>query len=231
MSNKNKLQRFEECKTFNNLFQYSYERVTEEGFPYKGRWRDFFGNDNPIVLELGCGKGEYTVGLAKAHPEMNFIGVDIKGARMWVGLCQAREAKMNNVAFIRTHIELIDNFFGKNEVSEIWITFPDPQPQKSRERKRLTGPNFLERYRRFLKENGCINLKTDSDLLYEFTLNVIKDAGYPLIYNYDNLYANDDVLEVKSIRTFYEQMWLNQGLTIKYVKFAISRFHCQCNYL
>lgn len=217
---KNKLERFAENKTFNNLFEYSFERIKDEGFPLKGKWKqDFFRNDNPIVLELGCGKGEYTVGLAREHRDINYIGVDIKGSRMWVGLCAARNENLTNVAFLRTHIELIDNFFAENEVDEIWVTFPDPQPSKAR--KRLTGPNFLERYRRFLKEDGVVNLKTDSDLMYEFTVETAQEANYPIYYNYDNLYANDDELEVKKIRTYYEQMWLDKGLTIKYIRFGI----------
>lgn len=217
---KNKLERFAENKTFNNLFEYSFERIKDEGFPLKGRWKqDFFRNDNPIVLELGCGKGEYTVGLAREHRDINYIGVDIKGSRMWVGLCAARNENLTNVAFLRTHIELIDNFFAENEVDEIWVTFPDPQPSKAR--KRLTGPNFLERYRRFLKEDGVVNLKTDSDLMYEFTVETAQESNYPIYYNYDNLYANDDELEVKKIRTYYEQMWLDKGLTIKYIRFGI----------
>lgn len=224
MGKKNKLERFAENKTFNNLFQYSFERLKIEGFPLKGKWnKDFFHNDNPIVLELGCGKGEYTVGLAREHDNVNYIGVDIKGARMWVGLCSARDEGLTNVAFIRTHIELIDNFFDKDEISEIWVTFPDPQPKKTRIKKRLTGPEFLERYRHFLKEDGVVNLKTDSDLMYEFTMNVAKESSYPIYYHSDNLYANNDELEVKKICTYYEQMWINQGFTIKYIRFGIRK--------
>ena len=220
MSSKNKLERFAENETFGNLFQYSFDRLKEEGFPLKGKWRqEFFKNDNPIVLELGCGKGEYTVGLAREHKDVNYIGVDIKGARMWVGLCSARNEGLTNVAFIRTRTEMIDHFFDKDEVDEIWVTFPDPQPSKPR--KRLTSPNFLERYRKFLKEDGVVNLKTDSDLMYEFTVETAQEAKYPIYYNYDNLYNNDDDLEVKKIRTYYEQMWLDKGLTIKYIRFGI----------
>lgn len=220
MSSKNKLERFAENKTFSNLFEYSFDRIKEEGFPLKGRWKqDFFKNDNPIVLELGCGKGEYTVGLAREHKDINYIGVDIKGARMWVGLCSARNEGLTNVAFIRTRIELIDNFFAEGEVDEIWVTFPDPQPSKPR--KRLTAPNFLDHYRNFLKKDGVVNLKTDSDLMYEFTVETAKEANYPIYYNYDNLYNNDEDLEVKKIRTYYEQIWLDKGLTIKYIRFGI----------
>ena len=226
MSKKNKLQKFEENKSFENLFQYSFERIMAEGFPLQGQWHDgFFHNGNPIVLELGCGKGEYTVGLAKAHPEINYIGIDIKGARMWRGLTQAREAGLTNVAFIRTRIDQIEHFFGTNEVDEIWVTFPDPHPGEGERnaRHRLTSPEFLERYRKIVKPNGILNLKTDSPIMYEFTLHeVIEKQHLPLLYASDNLYANDDDLEVKSIRTFYEQMWLDQGLTIKYLKFRIN---------
>ncbi|MBR4148272.1 MAG: tRNA (guanosine(46)-N7)-methyltransferase TrmB [Bacteroidales bacterium] len=227
MSKKNKLQKFEENRSFDNLFQYSYERIMEEGFPLQGKWHsDFFHNDHPIVLELGCGKGEYTVGLARAHRDVNYIGVDIKGARMWRGLTQAREEGLANVAFIRTRIDQIAHFFAPNEVSEIWVTFPDPHPGEGERnaRHKLTSPEFLERYRQIVRPDGILNLKTDSPIMYEFTLHeVIEKQGLPLLYASDDLYANTDDLEVKSIRTFYEQMWLDQGLTIKYLRFGINR--------
>lgn len=225
MSKKNKLQKFAENKTFDNLFEYSYERIMAEGFPLKGKWNEFFHNDNPIVLELGCGKGEYTVGLARVHPEVNYIGVDIKGARMWRGLTQARDEGLTNVAFIRTRIDQIEHFFGSGEVSEIWVTFPDPHPGEGERnaRHRLTSPEFLNRYRKITGPQGILNLKTDSPIMYEFTLHeVIEKQGLPLFYATDDLYANGDDLEVKHIRTFYEQMWLDQGLTIKYLKFGIN---------
>lgn len=226
MSKKNKLQKFEENRSFDNLFQYSYERIMEEGFPLQGKWHaDFFRNDNPIVLELGCGKGEYTVGLARAHRDINYIGIDIKGARMWRGLTQAREEGLTNVAFIRTRIDQIEHFFAPDEVSEIWVTFPDPHPGEGERnaRHRLTSPEFLERYRKIVRPDGILNLKTDSPIMYEFTLHeVIEKQGLPLLYATDDLYANDDDLEVKTIRTFYEQMWLDQGLTIKYLRFKIK---------
>ena len=226
MSKKNKLQKFEENKSFDNLFQYSYERIMAEGFPLQGRWRsEFVHNDNPIVLELGCGKGEYTVGLARAHRDINYIGIDIKGARMWRGLTQAREEGLPNVAFIRARIDQIEHFFGPDEVNEIWVTFPDPHPGEGERnaRHRLTSPEFLQRYRKIVKPDGILNLKTDSPIMYEFTLHeVIEKQGLPLLYASDDLYANNDNLEVKTIRTFYEQMWLDQGLTIKYLKFRIN---------
>ena len=226
MSKKNKLARFAENKTFENLFEYSYERVMSEGFPLKGKWHEFFGNTNPIILELGCGKGEYTVGLAKAHPEINFIGIDIKGARMWVGLKQAHEAKMKNVAFIRTRIDQIESFFAPNEVSEIWVTFPDPHPGEGERnaKHRLTSPQFLERYRKVCTPDAILNLKTDSDIMYNFTKDeVVEKLHLPLLYSTNDLYGNSDDLEVKTIRTFYEQMWLDQGLTIKYIRFGINK--------
>ncbi len=223
MSSKNKLQKFAENLKFPNLFQYGYEQILQSPFPLKGKWAaDFFKNNNPIVLELGCGKGEYTIGLAQKYPEKNFIGVDIKGARLWRGLRSSKELGLNNVAFIRTRIELINAFFSSDEVSEIWITFPDPQPQKSRRRKRLTHPEFLSRYKQFLKVGGIIHLKTDSDLLYDFTNEVIEEFKHQPIIVTDDLYADERELEVKSIQTFYEKIWLEQGLTIKYIRFRLN---------
>jgi tRNA (guanine-N7-)-methyltransferase len=223
VGSKNKLKRFAENETFDNLFQLNYEQLYQETFHLKGKWSsDFFKNDHPIVLELGCGKGEYTIGLAQQKPDFNFIGVDIKGARLWRGLKTAHEKNMQNVAFLRTRIELINYFFSENEVSEIWITFPDPQPRNSREKKRLTSPIFLERYRQFLKKDGIIHLKTDSDLLYNYTMESLEERLNPVQYSTDDLYATNEELEVKQIRTFYEQIWLSQGLKIKYIRFGLK---------
>ncbi len=222
MGRKKKLLHFAENESFNNLFQLQFEQLQEKEFQLRGHWKtDFFGNQNPLVLELGCGKGEYTVGLAEANPEKNFIGLDIKGARLWRGLKTTQEKGLNNVAFVRTRIELIGHLFGLEEVNEIWITFPDPQPRQARVKKRLTSPSFLDRYRQFLHPDGLIHLKTDSDLLYDYTIETIKDQKHHLVYHTNNLYANAEEMEVKNIRTFYEQQWLNQGLTIKYLVFRL----------
>ena len=218
---KNKLKKFGEMETFSNVFQYPYSVLTQQGFPLRGKWHsDFFGNGNPIVLELGCGKGEYTVGLAKRFPDRNFIGVDIKGARMWTGAKQAVADNMPNVAFVRTNIELIASFFAPGEVSEIWITFPDPQMKKTN--KRLTSVRFLNLYRRILEPGGIINLKTDSPFLYTYTRELVRLNGLPVEVDTDDLYASgmaDDILE---IRTFYEQQWLARGLTIKYLRWRLD---------
>lgn len=218
---KNKLKKFCEMETFSNVFQYPYSVLMQQGFPLKGKWHsDFFGNGNPIVLELGCGKGEYTVGLAKRFPDRNFIGVDIKGARMWTGAKQAVADNMPNVAFVRTNIELIASFFAPGEVSEIWITFPDPQMKKTN--KRLTSVRFLNLYRRILEPGGIINLKTDSPFLYTYTRELARLNGLPVEVDTDDLYASgmaDDILE---IRTFYEQQWLARGLTIKYLRWRLD---------
>ncbi len=220
MGNKNKLQRFAENRTFTNLFQYTFDDL-KNGFPLKGKWRDFFKNNHPIILELGCGKGEYTIGLAEKYPNKNFIGVDVKGARLWRGLKNAREKELDNVAFIRTQIDLIHFFFGKNEISEIWITFPDPQIKKKNERKRLTSPKFLNKYREFLKPKGIIHLKTDALLLYDYTIEVIEDEGYNILFTNEDVYNSGINNEVTSIQTFYEKKWLQYNTPIKYLQFEV----------
>ena len=218
---KNKLKKFGEMETFPNVFQYPFSVLQKEGFPLKGRWNsDVFKNDNPIVLELGCGKGEYAVGMAKKFADRNFIGVDIKGARMWTGAKQSVEEGIANVAFLRTSIELIASFFEPGEVSEIWITFPDPQMQKVN--KRLTSTRFMRLYRQILKDNGIVHLKTDSPFLYAYTDAMVRLNGFPTEVNTDDLYHSglaDDILE---IRTFYERQWLARGLTIKYINWHLD---------
>lgn len=218
---KNKLKKFAEMETFDNVFQYPFATLQDKGFPLKGKWQsDFFKNNNPIVLELGCGKGEYAVGLARKFSDYNFIGVDIKGARMWTGAKQAVEQGLKNVAFLRTNIELIAHFFESGEVSEIWITFPDPQMKKVT--KRLTSTRFMELYRQILKPEGLVHLKTDSPFLYTYTDAMVSLNRLETLVNTDDLYHSglaDDILE---IRTFYEQQWLDRGLTIKYIKFKLD---------
>lgn len=202
-----------------HVFQYPYGALQEKGFDKKGRWHElFFKNDRPIVLELGCGKGEYTVGLASLFPEKNFIGVDIKGARMWSGAKEALEKGLTNVAFLRTSIELIASFFAPGEVSEIWLTFPDPQMKKTN--KRLTSTRFMRLYRQILAGDGIIHLKTDSLFMYTYTCEMVKANGYPVLYRTDDLYGSGDADEILSIRTYYEQQWLDRGLNIKYIRFV-----------
>ena len=224
-----KLERFAENLTFPNLFQVSYENLKEEGFALRGRWSSFFGNDNPITLELGCGKGDYTVSLARIHPDRNYIGVDIKGARLWRGAKTSNEEQMHNVAFLRTRIELIEQFFAPEEVSEIWITFPDPQPKK--EMKRLTSERFLSYYKHFLRPGAPIHLKTDSQELHDYTLNeVIPAGGYRVEYATQDLYATPaadhpeipSLQEAQMTQTFYERMFLAEGKPITYLKFYLS---------
>ena len=218
---KNKLARFAENETFANLFQLTYEQVTKEGFALKGKWnKEFFKNDNPIVLELGCGKGEYTVGLAKKYPNKNFIGIDIKGARLWRGCKTSNEDKMTNVAFVRTHIQMIESYFAQNEVSEIWITFPDPQLKKPN--KRLTCERFLSLYKNILKSEGIVHLKTDSQELYEFTKDeVLIPTKREILYNTNDLYNSDFKEDVIEIQTFYEAIYLKIGKPITYLKFRL----------
>ena len=223
---KGKLAKFAEMETFRNVFQYPYSVIDNVPFEMKGRWReDYFKNDNPIVLELGCGKGEYAVGLAKMFPDTNFIGVDIKGARMWTGAKAALDAGLGNVAFLRTNIEIIDRFFAPGEVQEIWLTFSDPQMKN--ERKRLTSTYFLERYRRFLVDGGLIHLKTDSNFLFTYTCEMVRENKLPVEISTKDLYhdgsLDDDTRSILGIRTYYESMWLGRGLDIKYIKFHLPK--------
>ncbi len=215
---KHKLARFAENLTFPNLLQVSFEQLEEAGFEWRGRWNEFFGNDGPIVLELGCGKGEYTIELAHKNPTHNHIGVDIKGARLWRGAKTSNEEQMKNVAFLRTRIEMINRFFATGEVSEIWITFPDPQPKKPM--KRLTSPRFLSYYSQFLKPSAPINLKTDSRELYDYTMDeVIVPAGYRVEFSTTDLYASGYDGMATAVQTFYEKMFLAQGKPITYIRF------------
>lgn len=223
---KKKLQRFAEIKTFPNVFEPSLEEVRQGHYFMKGKWnREFFRNNNPVIIELGCGKGEYTIGQAEKYPHKNFIGIDIKGARIWRGAKTAIEKKLGNVAFLRTRIEFIDSFFDKDEVEEIWITFPDPQPQKPRERKRLTALRFLNLYKKFLPANGVVHLKTDNNGLYEYTRQVIGENHFALLESTDDLYSSPGVAqhpEATSIKTHYESIFREKGSKICYLKFQIG---------
>ncbi|MFA7103872.1 MAG: tRNA (guanosine(46)-N7)-methyltransferase TrmB [Dysgonamonadaceae bacterium] len=218
---KNKLAKFADMKTYNNVFQYTFGTLQKEEFPLKGKWNTFFKNDNPIVLELGCGKGEYTVGLAKLYPEKNFIGIDIKGARMWKGATEALENNMQNVAFLRTQIELINHFFDENEVTEIWITFPDPQMKKTN--KRLTSTRFMDSYSQILNTDGIIHLKSDSNFLYTYTKTMIEENGLTVLFDTDDLYNSGFDDPILQIQTFYEQQWRSRGLNIRYIKFICPK--------
>lgn len=218
---KNKLKKFSENLTFRCMVQPEFDEIFGKDHPLKGHWRsDFFGNDNPIVLELGCGRGEYTVGLAAAHPEVNYIGVDIKGARMWRGAKTATEQEMPNVAFLRTRIEFIGSFFAPGEVDQIWITFPDPQMNKRRVNKRLTAPGFLERYAQFLRPDGIIHLKTDSGHLHNYTRAVLEANGIEPTVCCDDIYGKGMADARLSIKTTYETRFLAEGLPITYLQWS-----------
>ena len=221
---KGKLQKFAEMETFSNVFQYPYSVIENIPFQMKGSWReDYFHNQNPIVLELGCGKGEYTVGLGRLYPDVNFIGVDIKGARMHTGAKQALTEGLPNVAFLRTNIEIIDRFFAPDEVQEIWLTFSDPQMKNPR--KRLSSTFFMERYRRFLTDGGIIHLKTDSNFLFTYTTFMVERNSLPLLFRTEDLYHTDGIDEqtrkILSIQTYYEAQWIDRGLNIRYMKFRL----------
>lgn len=219
--------KFADMASYPHVFECPYSVVDEVPFEMKGRWgKEFFHNDRPLVLELGCGRGEYTVGLARLFPEKNFIGVDIKGARMWTGATEALRAGLPNVAFLRTNIEIIDRFFGENEVSEIWLTFSDPQMKKPT--KRLTSTFFMERYRRFLKDGGCIHLKTDSNFLFTYTTYMVEKNGLPLEFSTTDLYhsvlaeqPDTEDARILGIQTYYERQWLERGLNIRYMRFRL----------
>lgn len=222
---KNKLARFAENKLLTNVYQPTREQALQE-YPLKGKWRsEVFKNNNPLVLELGCGKGEYTVGLAKAFPEKNFIGVDIKGARFWYGAKEALEENLQNAAFLRTQIELIDCFFAEGEVDEIWITFPDPQIKYRRTKHRLTHPDFLDRYRKILRQQGIIHLKTDSEFLHGYTLGLLQGSGHEILAAHHDIYGapefDPDTPLLREIRTYYETLFEAKGKTITYLKFRI----------
>ncbi|MCF8234215.1 MAG: tRNA (guanosine(46)-N7)-methyltransferase TrmB [Bacteroidales bacterium] len=220
---KKKLIRFQENETFHNLFQLSYHELIHEGFFLKGKWhQEYFHNENPIILELGCGKGEYTTGLALQNPDKNYIGMDIKGARLWRGCKTAIEKQLDNVAFIRSKVNFIEHFFEENETDEIWIPFPDPQPQKSRVRKRLTHPDFLERYRRIVKTGGIVHLKTDDHDLYRYTREIVEEQKLEVICSSKDVYIDRCDREVISIRTFYEEKFLENGKKINYLKYRLT---------
>jgi tRNA (guanine-N7-)-methyltransferase len=214
---KDKLKRFAEVDTFSNVLQ------LDAGKPFKGLWaKDFFKNSNPVVLELACGKGEYTVNLATLFSDKNFIGIDYKGNRIWRGAKTALEDGIHNVGFLRIQIETILEYFEPGEIDEIWITFPDPQPQESREKKRLTSPRFLEKYKTILKPGGAINLKTDNDGFYSYTYEKMMEQNLNLHIKTEDLYHSEFVTEVLAIKTYYEKKYLKENKNINYIKFSFD---------
>ena len=224
MGSKNKLKRFLENETFINVIQPSREELVEGNFTYKGKWNEqFFKKDNPIILELGCGKGEYSVELARKYPEKNFLGIDIKGARFWRGAKTALEEGLDNVGFMRMQIELVEYAFAKAEISEIWITFPDPQIKYKRTKHRMTNTAFLQKYKNILSADGVVNLKTDSEFMHGYTLGLLHGEGHEILHANHNVYKNEySPKEVTGIQTFYEKQYLEQGKPITYIKFRIK---------
>jgi tRNA (guanine-N7-)-methyltransferase len=221
---KNKLARWAEMKSFSNVYEPETREAKTGEHPLKGKWKeDFFRNTNPIVLELGCGKGEYTVGLSLKFPLKNFIGIDIKGARIWSGAKTAFENKIPNALFLRTRIEFINSFFSEDEVDEIWITFPDPFPKRRNAGKRLTSPVFLNSYRTFLKNNGIIHLKTDKAELYNYTRKIVRSNNLEIIMATNDLYSGNVENEILSIRTYYENIFLRKGIKINYLSFRLVK--------
>lgn len=224
MGSKNKLKRFRENETFSNVFQPTRDELIAGKFELKGQWnKRFFKNDNPLVLELGCGKGEYSVGLAQRYPERNFIGIDIKGARFWRGAKTAIDEQLDNVAFVRTQIELIEHVFAEDEVDDIWITFPDPQIKYKRTKHRLTNSEFLLKYRKVLKAEGTINLKTDSEFMHGYTLGLLHGEGHEILHSNHDVYKNEySPKEVVEIQTFYEKQYLEKEKPITFIKFKLK---------
>ncbi len=219
--------KFDEMKSMERVFEPSMSDFIEVKYPLKGNWnKEVFKNDNPIVLELGCGKGEYSVGMGRKYPHKNFVGIDIKGARIWKGAKEANEEGLTNVAFLRNVVDFVEHFFAENEIDEIWCTFSDPQPKKPN--KRLTSRQFINRYKKVLKPNGIVHLKTDNTLLYEFTLEEIEEYGYETLANSNNIYEKDwntfseEFQEILSIKTHYETLFANKGFKIKYVAFRVD---------
>lgn len=224
MGSKNKLKRFKENETFTNVFQPTREEVVGDLFIHKGKWAsNFFKNNNPIIVELGCGKGEYTIGLAEKNPNINYVGIDIKGARFWRGAKTAVDNNLPNVAFVRTQIELINHIFENQEIDEIWITFPDPQIKYKRTKHRMTNSEFLQLYKKILKPNGIVNLKTDSEFMHGYTLGLLHGEGHEVLYANHNVYKNEGAPnEVTSIQTFYEKQYLEINKAITYIRFKIK---------
>jgi len=219
---KSKLGKFAEMNTFKNVFQPSFEEIFQKDFRLKTKWHDYFGNDHPIILELGCGKGEYTTGLAAAYPDKNFIGVDIKGSRMWTGAKYALQNNLGNVVFLRTRIEFTGSFFGKDEIREIWLTFPDPQLKRKRKKKRLMAASFLNMYRTFLINNGLIHLKTDNTVLYEYARSLAVFNNLHLVETTTDLYGPHVKSICPDIKTFYENNYLNDNRKICYLVFRLQ---------
>lgn len=220
---KNKLTKFAELDALPNVFQFPFKVMeTDITFPYKGKWgKEVFGNDHPIIVELGCGRGEYTVELGRRHPENNYIGIDIKGNRMWSGATKAHQEGLSNVCFLRTEIELLSRFFAPGELSEIWITFPDPQMKKRR--KRLTATNFLTMYKEVLKEPMVLHLKSDSQFLYTYTKLVAEANGLTILEEYSNIHVQaDESSELRTIETYYESQWRTRGIDIKYLRISLE---------
>jgi tRNA (guanine-N7-)-methyltransferase len=217
---KNKLKRFSDNESYKHVFEPAFEEIKQDGFSQKGKWAEFFGNDNPITVELGCGKGEYTVGLAELYPNRNFVGVDLKGARLWVGATYAVKNELNNVAFVRTRVDFLSAIFDENELDQIWITFPDPQNKKRR--KRLTNPRFLMMYQKLVKDGALLNLKTDSDKLYQYTKSVVEHNNLNLHKHSSDIYNSDILNDELKIRTFYESLFLEKGDNINFLSFELG---------